>query len=140
MPNYNLSATRKDGKLRQIAFKLKKDSVSIDFDHSNNNIVLTIAGKVYVVVPEPPPETVVYKDDTGTEHNAVLLKADAASRTDTKDQNVILDGDRKFKVGHCSVETKDDEIYYRGKKYSEGDTVCIGGRTAIIKKTGITNV
>lgn len=137
MSKYNVTATRSEGKLRQVSFKIKKDEVQMDFDHSNNSLVLKIAGKIFVIYPEALPENVNYKDDKDQVYSAVVLKEGVSSRTDTKEKNVILDGNQKFKIGHCAIETNDDKVLYNGKWYEDGQELTIGGRTAVIKKTNL---
>lgn len=133
---HRVRATRRNGRLRAINLDIpRKSSMQIDFDNSNGNVVLTIGTKTYIVVPEPPPESVLYQVDEKETHQAVLLKEGAATRTDDLTANVILDGNQTFKIGHSTLESQDDKVCYKGKWYSPGDEITINGRTAKIQES-----
>lgn len=133
---HNVQATRRNGCLRRITLDFpKKSSIAIDFDLSNRNVVLTIGAKTYIIVPQPPPEPIVYKTDDGQDLSAVLLKKGAATRTDDLTTNVVLDGDASFKIGHSTLQTDNDKVLYKGKWYKPGDDIVVNGRSAKIQES-----
>ena len=133
---HNVRATRRNGCLRQIKLDIpRKITVQIDFDLSNRNVVITIGDRTYIVVPQPPPEPILFQCDDGQALPAVLLKHGESTRTDDLTTSVVLDGDDKFKIGHDTLQTENDKVLYRGKWYKPGDEIVVNGRTAKIQES-----
>jgi hypothetical protein len=123
-------------RLQRIAFTVngkKKSRVQLELDE-DGSAVLTIGAKVYVLIPEPEPKSVIFSS-SGSDYEALVLKQGETVTASEPQKAFLLDGNSSFNVHGEDVTTRDNSVLYNGRWYSEGDEITINGRTAIIHST-----